>query len=141
MAVEKIFKKMQAEQAYIALKLGKLKVFISSEDFGKFLSLEMQEIKKQQAEAMQAYVDALSKAGTQMCIENNGLNCTEFKSKGVEVIGAFNPDVNTAIDEIKLGAINLINDIEDLGKDPRRQATSFTDIEKGVMMAVKSLFE
>ena len=61
MAVEKIFKKMQAEQAYIALKLGKLKVFISSEDFGKFLSLEMQEIKKQQAVAMEAYVDALTK--------------------------------------------------------------------------------
>ena len=46
MSVEKVFKKMQAEQAYVALKLGKLKAFISSESFDKFLSPEMQEIKK-----------------------------------------------------------------------------------------------
>lgn len=141
MSVEKVFKKMQAEQAYVALKLGKLKAFISSENFEKFLSPEMQEIKKQQALAMEAYVNALSKADTQMCIENDGLHCTKFQSKGVEVIGTFNHAGNSAVDEIKLGAINLINDIDDLGKDPRRKAASFTDIEKGAMMAVKSLFE
>ena len=141
MSVEKVFKKMQAEKAYVELKLGKLKAFISSENFVKFLSPEMQEIRQQQATAMQAYVDALSKADTQMCIENNGLHCTQFQSKGVELIGIFNHNGNSAVDEIKLGAINLINDIEDLGKDPRRKVASFTDIEKGTMMAVKSLFD
>ena len=140
MSVEKLFKKMQAEKAYVQLKLGKLKDFISSESFNKFLSLEMQEIKKQQAIAMEAYVDSLNKADTQMCIENKGLHCTEFQSKGVEIIGTFNHAGNTAVDEIKLGAINLINDIEDLGKDSRRKAMSYTEIEKGAMIAVKSLF-
>jgi len=141
MSTEKVFKKMQAEKAYVALKLGKLKAFISSPSFEKFLSPKMQEIKKAQAVAMEAYVDALSEADTQMCIENDGLHCTDFQSKGVEVIGTFNHAGSSAIDEIKLGAINLINDIEDLGKDARRKAIAYTDIEKGIMMAVKSLFD
>jgi hypothetical protein len=36
-------------------------------------------------------------------------------------------------------AIELVNLIEELGKDPRRKAAAITDIEKGTMMAVKSL--
>ena len=44
-------------------------------------------------------------------------------------------------DKIKEKAIELVNLIQEVGKNPRRVATAITDIEKGTMMAVKSLFD
>lgn len=61
-------------------------------------------------------------------------------TKGEEIIGKFNPDSNESVDKIKQKATELVNLIEELGKDPRRKATAITDIEKAQMMAVKSLF-
>lgn len=61
-------------------------------------------------------------------------------TKGEEIIGRFNSENKTEVDLIKEKAIELINLIEQYGKDPRRKAKSFTDIETGVMFAVKSLF-
>lgn len=70
---------------------------------------------------------------------NNTLNSKNM-SKGEEIIGTFNVNENPDVRTIKESAIELINKIEVLGKDPRRKATAYTEIEKGVMMAVKSLF-
>lgn len=61
-------------------------------------------------------------------------------TKGEEIIGKFNPDSNESVDKIKQKATELVNLIEELGKDPRRKATAITDVEKAQMMAVKSLF-
>lgn len=60
-------------------------------------------------------------------------------SKGEEIIGRFNNESRESVDLIKGKAIELVNLIEELGKDPRRKAAAITDIEKGTMMAVKSL--
>lgn len=61
-------------------------------------------------------------------------------SKGEQIIGTFNPSGNKDVETIKLSAIELINNIEKLGLDPRRKAAAITQIELGVMMGVKSLF-
>lgn len=61
-------------------------------------------------------------------------------SKGEEIIGTFNPNGNPDVEAIKSKAIELINLIDELGKDPRRKAAAITDVEKAQMMAVKSLF-
>lgn len=61
-------------------------------------------------------------------------------TKGEEIIGKFNNENRTDVDLIKEKAIELVNLIEEKGKDPRRKATGITQIELGVMMAVKSLF-
>lgn len=62
-------------------------------------------------------------------------------TKGELIIGKFNNENRTDVDLIKEKAIELVNLIEDKGKDARRKATAITDIEKGTMMAVKSLFD
>lgn len=62
-------------------------------------------------------------------------------TKGEQIIGRFNSENRSDVDLIKEKAIELVNLIEEKGKDPRRKATAITQIELGVMMAVKSLFE
>ena len=62
-------------------------------------------------------------------------------SKGQEIIGKFNASEKSEVDLIKEKATELVDLIEEYGKDPRRKATAITDIEKGTMMAVKSLFD
>lgn len=64
----------------------------------------------------------------------------DAKSKGEQIIGVFNPNDRADVYEIKSKAIELVNLIEEYGKDPRRKAAAITDIEKGTMMAIKSLF-
>lgn len=61
-------------------------------------------------------------------------------TKGEEIIGRHNPEGNPNIEEIKAIAIELINIIEEKGGDGRRKAIAYTQIELGVMSAVKSLF-
>lgn len=63
-----------------------------------------------------------------------------MQTKGEEIIGTFNPSGTSGVDQIKAKATELVNLIEELGLCPRRKATAITDIEKGTMMAVKSLF-
>jgi hypothetical protein len=60
--------------------------------------------------------------------------------KGTEIIGTFNNENRNDVDKIKEKASELVDLIDLLGKDPRRKAAAITDIEKGTMMAVKSLF-
>ena len=62
-------------------------------------------------------------------------------TKGEQIIGKFNNENRTEVDLIKEKAIDLVNLIEEKGKDPRRKATAITDIGKGTMLAVKSLFD
>lgn len=61
-------------------------------------------------------------------------------SKGEQIIGTFNSENRNDVDLIKEKAIELVNLIEEKEKDPRRKASAITQIEFGVMMAVKSLF-
>ena len=61
-------------------------------------------------------------------------------SKGQEIIGKFNASEKSEVDLIKEKAIELIDWIEEYGKDPRRKATAITNVEQGVMWAIKSLF-
>ncbi len=61
-------------------------------------------------------------------------------TKGEQIIGKFNNENRTDVDLIKEKTIELVNLIEDKGKDPRRKATAITNIEQGAMWAVKSLF-
>lgn len=61
-------------------------------------------------------------------------------SKGLEIIGTFNPSSEEGVDLIKKKAVELIDLIDKYGKCPRRKAAAITDIEKGQMMGVKSLF-
>lgn len=61
-------------------------------------------------------------------------------TKGEQIIGKFNNENRTDVDLIKEKAIELVNLIEEKGVDSRRKATAITQIELGVMMAVKSLF-
>lgn len=61
-------------------------------------------------------------------------------TKGEQIIGQFNIENRSDVDKIKNKAIQLIDLIDELGKDPRRKAAAITDIEKATMMAVKSLF-
>lgn len=61
-------------------------------------------------------------------------------SKGEQIIGKFNSENRTDVDLIKEKAIELVNLIEEKGLDPRRKAAAITQIEFGVMMGVKSLF-
>ncbi|WP_060873830.1 Acb2/Tad1 domain-containing protein [Myroides odoratus] len=65
----------------------------------------------------------------------------DARSKGEQIIGRFNNENRESVDLIKQKASELVNLIEEYGKDPRRKAAAITDIEKGTMMAVKSLFE
>jgi len=61
-------------------------------------------------------------------------------TKGEQIIGKFNNENRSDVDLIKEKAIELVNLIEEKGKDARRKAAAITQIEFGVMMAVKSLF-
>lgn len=61
-------------------------------------------------------------------------------SKGKQIIGDFNSTGDNVIDLIKQKANELVNLVEEHGKDPRRKAKAITDIEQGTMWAVKSLF-
>jgi len=61
-------------------------------------------------------------------------------TKGEQIIGTFNSENRNDVDLIKEKAIELVNLIEEKGKDPRRKAAAITQIELGVMMGVKSLF-
>lgn len=61
-------------------------------------------------------------------------------SKGLEVIGTFNPDGVDAVTAIKQKAVELIDLIEKEGKCAHRKAVAITGVEQAQMMAVKSLF-
>ncbi|GAA5102667.1 DUF7681 family protein [Wohlfahrtiimonas larvae] len=62
-------------------------------------------------------------------------------NKGKEIIGTFNSENSSHIDLIKKKAAELVDLIEEHGKDGRRKAIAITGIEQATMMAVKSTFE
>ena len=59
-------------------------------------------------------------------------------TKGEQIIGTFNVESRNDVDRIKSAAINLVNIIEKVGKDPRRKAAAITDVEKATAMALRS---
>lgn len=59
---------------------------------------------------------------------------------GKEVIGTFNNEGRTEVDELKAAASAFIDLINKVGKDPRRNAIAVTHVETAAMFAVKSLF-
>ena len=59
-------------------------------------------------------------------------------TKGEQIIGTFNTESRSDVDRIKSAAINLVNIIEKVGKDPRRKAAAITDVEKATAMALRS---
>jgi len=61
-------------------------------------------------------------------------------TKGIEVIGTFNPSDNADVVALKKAAIELVNLIDATKGCPRRKAIAITQIELGTMAAVKSLF-
>ena len=62
-------------------------------------------------------------------------------TKGEQIIGKFNAQSASDVNLIKEKATELVNLIEELGKDPRRKATAITHVETASMYAVKSLFD
>lgn len=62
-------------------------------------------------------------------------------SKGKKIIGEFNNENKNHIDLIKQKASELVDLIEEHGKDERRKAIAITGIEQAIMMGVKSTFE
>lgn len=61
-------------------------------------------------------------------------------TRGELIIGTFNASSEEAVNNIKQKAIELVDLIEEQGKCPRRKAIAITQIELGVMMGIKSLF-
>lgn len=61
-------------------------------------------------------------------------------SKGKEIIGIFNASDKVEVDIIKEKAAELVDLIEEYGKDERRNNIAIDKIESGVMFAVKSIF-
>lgn len=62
-------------------------------------------------------------------------------SKGRQIIGRSPADYNTEAKAIRDKAIELIDLIEEHGKNPRCKTLSIDHIEMGAMLAVKSVFE
>lgn len=67
-----------------------------------------------------------------------------YKSKGLEIIGNFNPGEIPEIASIKEDAMVMIDTIEAASKSvsicPRRKAIALTHIEEAVMMAIKGIY-
>lgn len=61
--------------------------------------------------------------------------------KGIDVIGSFNSENKTEVDEIKSKAIDLIDTIAKYGKDPHRNEKASDFIELAAMLGVKSIFQ
>ncbi len=135
------FRKVKIEKELLTIKINKLKKFIDS-DFFKNQDKTMQDWRKKQLTAMGDYQGSLmSVMSCFMAEHGDAIEKEVVLTKGEEIIGSFNPNNLSEVDEIKLEAITLINTIDAAGKDPRRKAKSFTDIEQGAMFAVKSLFQ
>ena len=105
------------------------KPFFSSEDFGDSIKFIFQDENGRKSFTIQ------KSTGHVIGIEDK-----QNMSKGEQIIGTFNSENRTDVDLIKEKAIELVNLIEEKGKDQRRKAAAITQIELGVMMGVKSLF-
>ena len=60
--------------------------------------------------------------------------------KGYEIIGAFNNEKRDDVKNIKQTAAELVDMINDYGKNKRHNAIAVTHVETAAMFAVKSLF-
>ena len=103
--------------------------FIGSEDLGDSIKLIFQDENGRKSFTIKKYTGHLI-----------GIEDKPNMSKGEQIIGTFNPSSEQDVDLIKQKAIELVNLIEEKGKDQRRKAAAITQIELGVMMGVKSLF-
>src|SRR5690606_20148804 len=105
------------------------KPYFSSEDFGNSIKFIFQYKNSRKSFTIQKSTGHVI-----------GIEYKPNMSKGEQIIGTFNSENRTDVDLIKEKAIELVNLIEEKGKDPRRKEAAITQIELGVMMAVKSLF-
>lgn len=135
--MEKIIKELEIEKALLDFKVERLHAFILTEKFNSLAEVQKNFLLDQH-KAMKDYSSAL--LGRIEDLKATNILDENIKTKGEEIIGNFNPGFNDNVAELKLQATSLINFIEKEGKDPRRKAKSYTDIEQGLMFAVKSLF-
>lgn len=131
------YNKVCIEKIGLDLEISKLENFLKEP---KYVSERMIEAMGMQLESMIHYSKNLSERIKLFLIENPELVGNNLLTKGEELIGNFNPNDNPKVAEIKNRATQLINCIDAFGLEPRRKSIAFTEIEKGQMFAVKSLF-
>ena len=61
-------------------------------------------------------------------------------SKGESIIGTFNSTGDPKVEALKKKAAELVDLIEEIDGCPRRKAIAITNIETGLMFAVKAMF-
>lgn len=139
-------KRLQDEYAELRSRSESLFYFIDRDSRYEKLTRIQQYLLRKQLLEMRDYLATLGKriAIETLMLENKELSeSLETNDKGLEIIGGFetfNYDEKQEVFEIKEQARRLIETIEKHGKNQRRKAMAFSDIEKGVMCAVKSLF-
>lgn len=135
-----IYQKLVIESALLSIKNEKLEKFIDSKFFEN-LSEDIKESNHKQYSSQQKLIRSLFSKISAFVDEHNITEAEmDFQTKGEQIIGRFNASGKSEVDEIKLEAITLINSIDAVAKDQRRASIAYTEIEKGVMMAIKSLF-
>lgn len=131
--MEKIFEELGIEKALLLAKLERLKNFTKTKKF-KDLPPFDQGLLLQQEEVMKKYADILG--ARVQSIEDTNILDPNLHTPGMDIIG--HSGESDAL-EVKYRAMELINFIDKISVNPRRKALANTNIETGVMYAVKSL--
>ena len=121
----------------IDLEIKKLETFLADP---KYVSESMKNLMYTQLASMKNYSSSLKNRIGLFEDENPGIKEADYKTRGEELIGNFNPNEDPRVEEIKNRATQLINCIDAFGNDPRRKSIAITEIESAQMFAVKSLF-
>lgn len=132
------YRKVLIERDGLSLEMEKLNQFLKNP---KYVSADMVDAMERQYHYMKLYYISLNERIDIFRKEIEGIDNDVTLTKGEEIIGKFNSTANLHVEELKNRAIQLINAINVYGKSPRRNAIAITDIEKGTMMGVKSLFQ
>lgn len=132
------YKKVILEQEGLGLEIDKLKNFLKNP---KPISDRMKEAMLSQLKDMKSYYVSLEIRLAIFEEEYPDIKTYDFVTTiGEVIIGNFNPNDLDTVAEIKNRSKQLINCIDNFGKDKRRKAIAVTKIEEAQMMAVKSLF-
>lgn len=134
--MNKVLKSLIIERTLLNFKIHRLHEFLKTDIFKSLNETEQEGLLEQEV-GMKAYSDALFKRINN--IKENFEVDEETLTKGEEVIGLFGAE-HELVKELKLNAIHLIDYIDSISSNSYRKAKAFTDIETGVMFAVKSLF-
>lgn len=131
-------KRVVEEKSELGQKIIKLHEFIGSNPIFQKLHPKQQRLLKKQLLFMQLYHDILNER-IDGFFSKEVPEQISWESKGQELIGIFGTD-NWDVFTLKALGAELVDKINLLGKDPRRNAKAGTDIESGLMFAVKSFF-